>query len=474
MVRYSDSSDSLNPKRVLGFRDLFLFYVVTGISLRWIASAATAGPSSIVIWLGAWLFFYVPLALSVIELSSRYPEEGGLYVWTRRAFGDFGGFLCAWIYWTSYFPYLPAVLYFAAGNALFIRPHAWGHLSQSSAYYVGFSLIALTLAILLNVVGLDVGKWLHNLGALAMWTPVAIILVMGTIAWRRFGSATSFTAQTLLPSVHFKEITFWAILIFAFGGSETASFLGGEIKGSRRTVPFALLGAGLTIAACYILGTVSILVALPAEQVSNLQGLMQAIAKTAERIGWQSIIPWAAVLITLSNVGATSAFLAATSRLPFVAGVDHFLPPIFGRLHSRWRTPWFALCLQGALGVVFILIGQLGESVPGAYDVLVSLGILTYFIPYLFLFAALFKLQSKSQSEPVVRVPGGRIVARLVATVGFCTAAFAIVLSVLPDPDETRPVLAFFKIVIPVFVLIAVGAWIFWAGRKRAAHAAAK
>jgi len=112
------------PKRVLGFRDLVLFYVVTGISLRWIATAAAAGPSSIVIWIGAWLCFYTPLALSVLELSSRYPSEGGLYVWSKRAFGDFSGFMSAWTYWTSNLPYFPAVLYFAARTfSLCARTH---------------------------------------------------------------------------------------------------------------------------------------------------------------------------------------------------------------------------------------------------------------------------------------------------------------------------------------------------------------
>ena len=83
----------------MGCRDLLLFYIITGISLRWIATAAAAGPSSIVIWVGAWLCFYTPLALSVLELSSRYPNEGGLYVWAHRAYGDLGGFLTAWNLW---------------------------------------------------------------------------------------------------------------------------------------------------------------------------------------------------------------------------------------------------------------------------------------------------------------------------------------------------------------------------------------
>ena len=119
----------------MGFRDLVLFYVVTGISLRWIATAAAAGPSSIVIWIGAWLMFYTPLALSVIELSSRYPNEGGLYVWSKKAFGDFSGFISAWSYWACNLPYFPAVFYFAASNALFMRRSSWQHLSGTQIFH---------------------------------------------------------------------------------------------------------------------------------------------------------------------------------------------------------------------------------------------------------------------------------------------------------------------------------------------------
>src|SRR5215475_5683110 len=213
----------------MGFRDLVLFYVVTGVSLRWIASAAAAGPSSIVIWIGAWLVFFMPLALSVIELSSRYPDEGGIYVWTKRAFGDFSGFMSAWTYWCCNLPYFPAVLYFAASNALYMHP-AWGHLTGSTTYYIVFSLVALALATLLNIFGLQIGTWLHNLGAIAMWIPVVIVITMGTVAWHRYGSATPFTLHSMTPSVHIKDVIFWSVLIYAFEGSVTASLMGGEIK----------------------------------------------------------------------------------------------------------------------------------------------------------------------------------------------------------------------------------------------------
>src|SRR5437899_4554756 len=179
VVSIAEAEDPNRPRRTLGFRDLLLFYVVTGISLRWIATAAAAGPSSIVIWIGAWLVFYTPLALSVIELSSRYPSEGGIYVWTKRAFGDFSGFMSAWTYWTCNLPYFPAVLYFAASNALYMRRDAWAHLSNNTTFYIVFSLLALALATLLNIFGLDVGSWLHNIGAVAMWIPVSIVFAMG-------------------------------------------------------------------------------------------------------------------------------------------------------------------------------------------------------------------------------------------------------------------------------------------------------
>jgi amino acid transporter len=462
--------DPNRPKRVMGFRDLVLFYVVTGISLRWIATAAAAGPSSIFIWIGAWLAFYTPLALSVIELSSRYPGEGGLYVWSKKAFGDFSGFMSAWTYWASNLPYFPAVLYFAASNALFVRQSSWGYFSSNPTYYIIFALLTLTAATALNVVGLDIGKWLHNVGALAMWIPALILIVMGAIAWHRFGAATSFTLHSMTPSFHFKDIIFWSLLIFAFGGCETASFMGDEIKNPRRTLPWGLFIAGVTVALCYILGTVSVLVALPPAEVSNLSGLMQAIAKTAGRIGFEHIVPYAAFLIALSNVGAAGAYLAAVARLPFVAGIDRFLPPIFGALHPRWKTPWVALLVQYVLGAIFIFLGQAGTSVKGAYDVMASMTVITYFIPYLFVFGAMIKLQAEPTGPDAIHVPGGKSVAKLVAIVGLLTTTLTIVLSVVPQPDELNKPLAVLKVVGGSAVLVAIGAGIYRWGKRRARH----
>ncbi len=432
-VSIAEAEDPNRPRQVMGFRDLVLFYVITGISLRWIATAAAAGPSSIVIWVGAWLCFYTPLALSVLELSSRYPKEGGLYVWSKRAFGDFSGFMAAWTYWTSNLPYFPAVLYFAASNVLFMRQANWEHLSANATFYILFSLLTLSAATLLNIVGLDVGKWLHNIGAIAMWIPVGIVIVMGFVAWHRYGSATSFTLHSMIPSTHINDLIFWSALTFAFGGCETASFMGEEIKNARRTIPLALLSGGVTVTICYILGTVCVLLALPSTEVNSLQGLVQAVSKTASRVGYPGVLPLAAFLIALSNIGAAGAYLAAV-----------------------------------ALGAVFIFLGQAGTSVKGAYDVLVSMGVITYFIPYLYLFAAMIKLQGEPAGPDVIRVPGGSMVAKVVGTVGFLTTMMTIALSLIPQPDEPNKPLALFKVIGGCGALVAIGAGIYVAGKRRA------
>src|SRR5262245_7026623 len=155
-------------RRALGFRDLVLFYVVTTFSLRWIATAAGAGPSALVLWILAAAFLFVPLVFTVLELSSRYPDEGGLYVWTKRAFGPFAAFMSGWMYWATNLPYFPGLLYFGAANALYVAGPSTAQAHGTSApYFIAFSVIGLTIAVFLNVVGLNVGKWLSNAGAIA-------------------------------------------------------------------------------------------------------------------------------------------------------------------------------------------------------------------------------------------------------------------------------------------------------------------
>ncbi|HVQ45677.1 MAG TPA: APC family permease [Gemmatimonadales bacterium] len=453
-------------RRVMGFRDLLLFYLVTGFTVRWISTAAAAGPSSIVVWLMGCGAFYLPLMFTVLELSSRYPNEGGCYVWSKRAFGEFAGFITGWTYWTCNLPYFPGLFYFTASAALFLGGPSWRGLAASPLYFIGFSLIALGIAAGLNVRGLSIGKWLHNLGAVGLWVPGLLLLALGLLAFLRFGSATRFSPDTM-PSTRLKDIVFWSTIAFSLSGLESASMLGGEIRDARRNIPRALLAAGVLITALYVLGTVAMLVALPQQQIQSLQGFMQAIESASSRLGLVWLVAPIAGLIVLGGLGQAGAWFAAGGRLPFVAGIDRYLPAAFGRLHPKYNSPYVSLMSQAGIAAVFIFLGQAGTTVKGAYDVLVSMSIISYFIPYLLMFASMIRLQGEPAGPEVIRVPGGRRVAIGLAALGFTTTVVTIGLALIPAEDDPNKLLAVSKTAGLTLLLVATGALVYAWGRRR-------
>ena len=455
--------------RVMGFRDLLLFYLVTGFTVRWVGTAASAGPSAVVIWLLGCVAFYIPLMFTVLELSSRYPNEGGAYVWSKRAFGDFAGFITGWTYWVCNLPYFPGLFYFTAASALYIGGPSWQGLSAEPGYFIVCSLLGLVVAAGLNVRGLNVGKWLHNLGAVGLWIPALLLMGLGIVSLIRFGSATEFTAQSLLPSTRLKDIIFWSTIAFSMSGLESASMMGEEIENPRKNIPRALLIGGVLITALYILATVAMLVALPQTEILNLDGFMRAIETASDRVGAGWVTPVVAGLIVMGGLGQAGAWFAASGRLPFVAGIDRFLPSAFGRIHPRYNSPYVSLLTQAGIAAVFIFLGQAGTSVKGAYDVLVSMSIISYFIPYQFMFASMIRLQGVPAGPEVIRVPGGRGVAILLAIVGFCTTTLTIGLALIPAPDEPNKALAVTKVAGLTLLLVLAGGVVYRFGRRRQA-----
>jgi amino acid transporter len=293
-------------------------------------------------------------------------------------------------------------------------------------------------------------------------------------AWFRFGSSTHFTTSTVFPSLDFKNVFFWSTVAFAFGGVEGASTMGDEIQNARRNIPRALLMAGVIITVIYVAATASVLVALPQEEVSGLQGFMQAMNRIAAKIGLEPLAPFAAFLVTVSSIGGMSAWFAASSRLPFVAGVDKFLPAAFGRVHPKWHTPYVAMGVQAVLAAIFIFLGQAGTSVKGAYDFLVGMGVISYFLPFLYMFSAVIRLQKEKAGQGVMRIPGGKNVAILMAVMGLATTAISSILACIPPDDEPHKVFAVIKLIASSACLVGVGAVIYWVGKRRAHPLVAK
>jgi glutamate:GABA antiporter len=433
--------------------DVVLYFLIACTNLQWVATAAAAGPPSLPVWLIGAVTMFLPLSLVVMRLSARYPDEGGMYQWCKRAFGPFAGFMTGWTYWCSNLPYFPALMYFTAGNALFISGHG-ARLEGSAGFYVAFSLIGFGLATVLNVFGLGAGKWLVNAGALSRWIVTIILVTLGALSWWRFGLATPIDGSTMTPSANVKDLIFWSVIAFAFTGPESIPLMGGEIKDSARSMPRGLAIAAPAIAAVYILGTIGVLACMPANQVSGLYGVMQAIDRAAMRFGWLALTPIAAILVVVSCLGSAGAWLGSIARIPLVAGIDRYLPAAFGRVHPRWGSPVVALLTQAIISAILIVIGQGGTTVKDAYGVFVGATILISMIPFVLLFASAIKLRSTA-------------IVVLAAVVGLFTTLSAMVLAVIPSGDETNGTLAVIKILGLTALMVGAGTLVYSFGANR-------
>ena len=272
--------------RVLSLRDVVLFNIVAILSLRWTATAAAAGPSSLTMWVLAALLFFIPQGLAVSYLSARFPNEGGIYFWAKRSFGEGHGFLCGWTYWVNNILYYPNLLMSTAAIGTYVIGRGDTALMDNWTYIFVATLTSLWLAVWLNIVGLKTGRWLQNLGALGTYIPGAVLVGFGLHAMLTRASATPITWETVRP--HFgdmSQINLWASIAFAYAGLELCAVLGGEVKDPRRTLPKSIYISAPFIAFLYIAGTASLLWLLPSADVHIVSGFFQAMAAGARDFG---------------------------------------------------------------------------------------------------------------------------------------------------------------------------------------------
>jgi amino acid transporter len=430
----------------LGLRDLVLFNIAAVTGIRWLAAAAHTGPGSISLWLLAAVLFFVPSALTVAALSRRFPEEGGIYVWTRRGFGDWHGFLCGWCYWLSNLFYFPSLLLAGIGMAA----TALGF-SESRIWLITISLGILWIASIANIVGLSVGKWTGNLGGLSTYFGGALIVSLGVVVWLRFGSAT---VMRIAPEWNLDKLNFWSQIAFAFGGLELGPIMGGEIRNPEKTVARAAWIGGLSIAAFYIAGTVAMLALLPPDRISVVTGLVQAAGAAGARLGIGGLPLVLACAIGVGVTGQLGAWIAGSARLPFAIGIDHYLPPVFSRLHPRWRTPHLSILILSGACTVFVCAMHAGENLRTGYQLLVDMTVITYFVPFLYMFGTAWKYGQ-----------------RVSAAAGFLVSVVGLVLSFIP-PADVSSIWIFELKLAGGFLLLVGGAWVCFRRYRARQHTA--
>jgi amino acid transporter len=466
----------MSLERALRTRDIVLFNVAAIVGMRWIALAAANGPSSLFLWVLAAICFFIPQGFSVIALSSSIPEEGGLYVWTTRAFGPRQGFLAGFLYWASNITYFPTLTLSTVVFALYVFGTRFASLEQSAAYAAGASLVLLAIALVFNIVGVKTGKWVQNIGGLAQWIPSAALLLVGLVALTTSGSATPMPPSSLVPDfAALPTILFFANLCFGFAGLELAPTMAGEVVEPRRTFPRAIVVSGLSIAAVYLTGTISLLWSLPPKEVSIISGVNQAITRAGAAHGMPWLGPPIALLMTLAGLGGVGAWLIATARLLFVGGLDRYLPPVFGRTHPKWKTPWFAMLFQAVFSAVFIVAAQWGGTVKDAYLKLVNATLIVYFMPYLYMFASAIRLRAEIRRQPgAIPVPGGDAGSVFWNGLGFLTTAVAIMLALIPPEDTANKTSFFVQVFIGSFGFLAAGLVLYAMAERRRRSAKAE
>lgn len=435
-------------RRELGLRDLVLFNIAALAGIRWLSAAAHAGPGSITLWILAVVFFFLPSAFVVSALSKRFPNEGGLYIWTRHGFGDWHAFLCGWLYYLNNLFWIPSLLLAGVGMAVYIAGIKYAWLAENPWYALPATLAVLWMAVLTNLVGMHVGKWTDNLGGASTYIILAVLASCAGLTWWQRGPATPLN---LIPDWNWGKLNFWSQLAFALTGLELGAILSGEIRDPERNVPRAAWLSGVTIAAFYIVGTASLLVMVPAEQISPMTGLAQAGGAASQALQWRWISPIFALLVTCGIAGQLGAYIGGCARLPFVIGIERDLPPVFGRLHPRWGTPYFSILVLGFGSTFFLLLMQMGETVRNGYQVLVDMSVITLFIPFLYIFGTAWKYGQ-----------------RLAAASGLVVSVVSIVFALLP-PDNVKSVWWFeAKLVGGCALLIILARFCFTRGKRAA------
>ena len=468
------AEETLTPKsqlrRAMGFWDVLLFNIAAVLGPRWIAAAAHNGTSSISLWVLAAIFFFLPTALIIIELATRYPAEGGLYVWSKEAFGDFHGFVAGWSYWIYTFFYFPGLLTASVAMSVYIGGSKYVWLASSPRYLLWASLGLLAIAVLFNIIGLDIGKWLQNAGGVSTYVPLLMLVGIGTYLALHRGTATHFSWRSILPDwpPDVGKLNFWSSIAFAFTGMELVCAMSEEVREPRKTFHRAIFASAGLIAVIYIVGTMALLWLLQPDQVDPRNGVFGGITfgSAALGIAWFGML--AALLVTVGNAGGVGATVAGVARVPFVAGIDNYLPSFFGKIHPRWKTPYISILIQAGISAAILLLSQINATVIGAYQFLVDMAVILYFIPFLYMYAAAIKLAYRKDRDAggqAVLVPGGKAGIWISGSLAFLITLGSMGLAVIPPGGENTFVFEA-KLVGCTIAFIGTGLLLYWRGAR--------
>jgi amino acid transporter len=456
-------------RRVLGRWDLVLLFVVAVFNLNVVPSIAANGGVTVWLWIISLVLFFWPQGIAVIELAHRYPGEGGVYLWAKEVFGDFHGFLSGWCYWTNNMMYVPTIMLYFVGVSVFVLGAGHQSLADNKVFALSASLILLAVLVVLNVIGLGVGKWINNVGAVGTGIAAAVLIGLGIIVWLRFG--TTVTASDFrIPANPRFVLNSFGVICFGLVGLELASVMGDEIENPARILPGAVAWGGVLSGLLYIGATLTLLIAVSKQDISVLQGIVQAVSHMAARVevGW--IVAPFAFLLSISIAGIGSAWLAGSARIPFVAGLDSYMPSWLGKVHPKYRTPYAALIVHAVVSLVLVVINFTitGAGVQETFQKLLSLAVVLQLVPFLYMFGALLKI---AFGDSFLKGRYGRSTLIFAGVSGLLTTILGIALAFFPAQQITSVLSYEVWMFGGTLLFIGLAAFFFFVyGRRKAAR----
>lgn len=427
-------------RRALGRWDLTLLFVVAVFNLNVLPSIAANGGVTIWLWIIALGLFFWPQGIAVIELAHRFPGEGGVYLWAKEVFGAWHGFLSGWCYWTNNMMYVPTVMLYFVGVSVFVLGPRYAGLADSKAFALSVSLVLLTVLVVLNIVGLNVGKWINNFGGVGAGVAAVALIGLGIVVAMRFGTAIT-AADFRIPADTRSLMNSFGVICYALVGLELASVMGDEIDNPRKTLPGAVAWGGILAGLLYVGSTLTLLMAVSRDRINVLEGVVQAVSAMTERVGGGWIVAPFAFLLSLSIAGIGSAWLGGSARIPFVAGLDSHMPAWLAKVHPKYATPYAALIVHATVSLILVVLNfvLVGSSVQESFQRLLSLSVVLQLIPFVYMFIALLKIAFR---EPFIKGQYNRLTLILAGLSGCVTTIVAIAVVFFPA-QQIRSLLSY-------------------------------
>lgn len=453
--------------RSLGLFSIVMITIGSVDSIRNLPATALFGSSLIFFFTLAALLFLIPSALVSAELASMWDKEGGVYVWVKEAFGKKTGFLAIWFQWIENVIWYPTILSFIAGTiGYLISPN----LAENKFFLITVIFSCFWGTTIINLLGMKNSARFANFCSIAgLLIPMALIIGLGVV-WVASGQPVEveFDMQHIIP--HSYNAGMWVSLIgimMSFCGMEIATVHVRDVRDPQKTFPVAMLYSVIIILATLVLGSLSIAVVIPHDDISLVSGIMEAFSVffTAYHLKW--FLPVVAAMLVIGGMGGLNNWVIAPTRGMVIAGNDGCLPPIL-RKENNHRAPAILLLYQAVVVTLLCAVFLLMPSVNGSYWFLTALAAQLYMFMYIMMFAAGIRLRySHAKAPRGYKIFGGNIGMWIVGMAGLISSIGTVIVGFIPPAGiDVGSFSHYEEMLIVGLLLMAVPPFIIYACRK--------